>query len=115
MLDEQWRKYMPTEAKMIEELTDDVRSALKLYEDTVVKFRSSVKNDIASAKSSAIAIAENVRRMGDVYHSTAAMLTTPEFEKAIANAERMATALKAISELNSHSITFAVLDKKGTP
>lgn len=103
---------MPVEAQMLTELNEEVRAALASYEELVKAFRASVKNDIASAKASAVALEENVRRMGATYKNTAAMLTSQEFEHAIANAERMATALRAISELQSHSITFAVLDKK---
>lgn len=113
--DEQWRKFMSTEAKMLTELTDEVKAALEVYGNTVKQFRGAVKNDIASAKSAASSIEDNLRRMGLVYNSTAAMLTTAEFEKALVNAERMAAALRAISELQSHSITFAILDKKATP
>ena len=103
---------MTTEAKMLTELTNEVRAALEQYSEVIKSFRGAVKNDIASAKASAIAVEENVKRMGAAYHSTAAMLTSQEFMLAIENAERMATALRSLSELQSHSITFAVLDKK---
>lgn len=111
-LNEEWRKLMPTQVEMLSELTSEVRSALDGYRDVVTTFRGAVKNDISSAKASAVAIEENMLRMRTVYKDTAAMLTSPEFMLAIENAERMATALKAVSELQSHSITFAVLDKK---
>lgn len=112
MLDEEWRKLMPVENEMIAEQTAEVGKVLERYQEVVKNFRATVKNDIAAVKASAVATEETVNRIGKVYRDTAAMLTTPEFKLAIENAERMAAALKSITELQSHSITFAVLDKK---
>ena len=112
MIEEQWKLFMPTEAKMLTELTAEIRKALEEYNVAFKDFRGAVKNDISSAKAAATAVEDAVRRMGMVYRATAAMLIEPEFVKGIENAERMATALRAISALQSHSITFAVLDKK---
>lgn len=111
LLNDQWRHFMPTQVEMLTELTDEVRAALKQYEGVVTAFRGATKNDISSAKAAATAIEENLLRMKKVYTDTANMLGSVEFERAIENAERMASALKAISELKSNSITFAVLDK----
>lgn len=113
ILSAQTRVFMTTEAKMLTELTDEVKTALAAYTDTVKAFRGAVKNDIASAKASADAMEVQLQKMGAVYKSTAAILTAPEFEKGILNAERMATALRSISELNSHSFTFSVMERKG--
>lgn len=112
MLTNQWRALMPVEDEIIAEQLKTVEATLDRYKQTVLRFRSEVKNDIASIKSAASATEDTVNRIGKAYMGTARMLTTPEFERAIQNAERMATALKAIADLQSHSITFAVLDRK---
>jgi len=111
-LAEEWRNLMPVETKMIEEQTAEVGRVIDRYQVVVREFRATVKNDISSVKASAVATEETVNRIGKAYKETAAMLITPNFVRALENAERMAAALKAISELQSHSITFAVLDRK---
>ncbi len=103
---------MSTEAKMLNELTDEVRAALDQYHAIVQKFRGEVKNDLASAKSAADNIESNVHKMGKAYAATAAMLTSPQFEAATVNAERMAVALAAISQVQDNKISFAVIADK---
>lgn len=103
---------MAVEDTIIAEQTESIKQAVATYEELVKTFRGAVKNDISSVKASASAIENNLDRMRNVYLGTVAMLTSRDFVLAIENAERLATALKAISDLQSHSITFAVLDKK---
>jgi hypothetical protein len=112
ILNEQLMKTMPTQIEMLSELTDEVEAAAELYDKAVKAFKSNVKNDIASFKSSADAIEAHTLKMGVAYKNTAAVLTSADFVQAIGNAERLAAALKAIGELQSHKITFAVLDSK---
>lgn len=108
----QWRMAMAVSDEMIQEQIEALQGTLDRYHDLTHKFRGEVKNDISSVKAQAVATEETVNRIGKAYAATARLLTTPEFERALSNAERMAAALKAISDLNSHSITFAVLDTK---
>lgn len=112
LLTNRWRYYMAVEDTIIAEQTESIKQAVATYEELVKTFRGAVKNDISSVKASASAIENNLDRMRNVYLGTVAMLTSRDFVLAIENAERLATALKAISDLQSHSITFAVLDKK---
>lgn len=89
-----------------------ISNAQAAYNKTLDQFRSTVKNDLASISASADRVQRENEKMRSAYEAAAGMLTSPEMEKAIANAERLATALQAISALQNHSITFAVLDKK---
>lgn len=109
----QWGAFMEVQKEMVEERIRACDEALERYKQLVTKFRGEVKNDLSSVQAGARATEEAVQRMGKAYAATTSMLTTPEFTRALENAERMAVALKAISELQSHSITFAVLDRKG--
>lgn len=90
-------------------LIDDANVA---YNKTLQSFRSTIRNDLSSIASSADKVQAEVGRMQRSYQAAVDTLTSPSMEAAIANAERLATALRAVSELQSHSITFAVLDKK---
>lgn len=89
-----------------------ISDAQSMYNKTVSEFRSAVKNDLASIGASANKVQNEAVKIQVAYQNTAKTLTTPDMEKAIANAERLAAALGAISSLSSHNITFAVLDRK---
>lgn len=106
------RRFMQVTQSMALEATEEVRRLSEAYLEHVKKFRGEVKNDIQSIRAAHDAVDRTVNQMAEVYRRTAALLTSPEFEQAIANAERLATALKAISELKSHNLTFAILDRK---
>lgn len=89
-----------------------IENAQAAYNKTLQTFRSAIKNDMASISASADKVKAESAKMHGAYTNAMTMLTSREMEAAIANAERLATALRAISELQSHSITFAVLDRK---
>jgi uncharacterized protein YukE len=103
---------MPVAKEMVSEGIDDVRKLTERYREETAKFRSEIKNDIAALKASTDQLEKSVNRMQAAYNATAATLTSPQFQQGIENAERMAKALTAISELQSHSVTFAILDRK---
>lgn len=107
------------EGSFMSEVVEAYESARKLIDDanaaynkTVAGFRGTIKNDLASIASSAEKVQAEVGKMQRAYQAAVETLTSPSMASAIENAERLANALKAISELQSHSITFAVLDKK---
>lgn len=89
-----------------------IAEAKAAYDKTLEQFRGAIKNDLASISASADRVQRENAKMKAAYEAAAGTLNSPEMEKAIANAERLATALQAISALQNHSITFAVLDKK---
>lgn len=82
------------------------------YKKIMSEFRGSIKNDLASLSATADRVQKETTKLAAAYKNAVATLTSEDMLRAIANAERLATALKAISDLQSHSITFAVLDKK---
>lgn len=89
-----------------------IADAQAAYSKTLQGFRSAIKNDLSSIDASANKVTAEAAKMQQAYRNAIGTLTAPDMEAAIKNAERLAAALRAISELQSHSITFAVLDKK---
>lgn len=94
------------------EAANKVGAAKEAYSKIVADFKGNIKNDLTSISASADRVLRENEKMRAAYAAAAGLLTSPEMEKAIANAERLAKALEAISALQSHSITFAVIDKK---
>jgi len=98
---------------VIEELQGNYEEAAKLweaYEHRLEEFRSRVKNDITSLEAGARRTTDAVVKMNKAYADVFAQLNGPEMASAIANAERMAQAMRALSELQSHKLMFAVVD-----
>lgn len=102
-----WRSGMEIEV-VATESADRANSALEKLDVTVKKFRERIKNDLSSMKASSDRVQSEVIQMGERYKEAQEILTNPTMEKAIANAERLATALKAISELSETKLSFAV-------
>lgn len=90
------------------ESADRANSALENLDVTVKKFRERIKNDLSSMKASSDRVQSEVLQMQSQYKAAQELLTSPVMERAIENAERMATALKAISELSTTKITVGV-------
>lgn len=90
------------------EAAERAATAIAKLDDTAKRFREAVKNDLSSMKASSDRVQNEVRQMEDRYRFAAAMLTSPDFTRALENAERMATALKAISELSETKLSVAV-------
>ena len=82
---------------------------------TVKQFTSNTKNDIASMKAASERVQAEVDRMEAKYKKAQQVLTSPEFQLAIENAERMAIALDAISKLQHTKLTVALFDGHDTP
>lgn len=94
-----------------EELQKQYESAAELwkaYEKRLHDFRSAVKNDISSLEAGARKTTEAVVRMNKAYSDVFVQLNSAEMATAIANAERLATAMKALSELQPHKLAFTV-------
>lgn len=93
-----------------ETATKTIDKALEAYQKVVADFRGTIKNDLASISSSAAKVQAESGKMLQAYVNTQTILTTPKFEQAIVNAERLAVALKAISELSETKVAFAVMN-----
>jgi hypothetical protein len=107
------------EAKMIElaseEAVSRANAALTGLEDHLAKFRSKVGNDLTSIKAASQRVQTESQAMTEKYVKARDMLTSPEFERAILNAERMATALEAIGRLSETKLSFAVFSGSSQP
>lgn len=98
---------METEIVATEAANRAIESLQKL-DAAAKKFREVVKNDLTSMKASSDRVQTEVAAMSDRYRQATQLLISPEFVLALENAERMATALKAISELSETKLSFAV-------
>lgn len=102
-----WKQFMTIELAS-EEAADRAKSAIERLETHLAAFRSKIGNDLTSIKAASQRVQTEVQSMSDKYVVAQSILTSPEFEKALLNAERMATALKAISELSDTKLSVAV-------
>tara|TARA_R110000868_G_scaffold340888_1_gene601766 strand:+ start:1377 stop:1859 length:483 start_codon:yes stop_codon:yes gene_type:complete len=92
------------------EVSGAAEEALKSLKAGLDKFRSTIANDLTSIKASGARVQNEVVQMKQAYQAAQTILTTPEFERAVANAERMAIALKAISELSETKLSVSVFN-----
>lgn len=92
------------------ESTEKAINAVANLRKTLDQFRSVIGNDLTSIKAASARVQTETQVMAKRYHDAAALLTSPEFMKAIENAERMAIALKAISELSETKLSVAVFN-----
>jgi len=102
---------------VIEALKDNYEKAAELwesYKDRLKAFRSDVKNDVQSLEAASRKTTEAVQRMNKAYSDVLAQLNGGEMARAIENAERLAKALGALAELQSHKLVFAVTDQNET-
>jgi hypothetical protein len=90
------------------EVSGAAEEALKSLKAGLDKFRSTIANDLTAIKASGARVQNEVVQMKQAYQAAQTILTTPEFERAVANAERMAIALKAISELSETKLSVSV-------
>lgn len=90
------------------ESANRANTSLENLDLTVRKFRERIKNDLSSMKAASDRVQSEVSQMSEKYKAAQEILTSPVMEKAIANAERLAIALKQISELSETKLSVAV-------
>lgn len=90
------------------EVSGAAEESLQSLKASLDKFRSTLANDLTAIKAASSRVQNETIQMKQAYQAAQAMLTTPEFERGVANAERMAAALKAISELSETKLSVAV-------
>ncbi len=90
------------------ESTQRAQSSVEKLKSCLVDFRGTIKNDLSSMKAASERVQNEVLQMRDRYKQAQDLLTSPEFVKAIENAERMATALESIQKLTETKISVAV-------
>ena len=87
-----------------------ISNANTAYTKTVVDFRSTIKNDMTSISASADKVQKESVKLSAAYRASISLLNSPEMITAIANAERLAAALTAISQVQPNKIAFAVIE-----
>lgn len=117
-----WTRRVTLDADLLQQIATQATAragdAVKTLESTLVDFRNKIKNDITSIKAAAERVQDETLRMRKQYEAAAAALTSPEFVRAVENAERMARALEQISGLSQTKISLAVFgepQRKETP
>lgn len=103
----QWKVSMEASIAAIES-TARAQSSVDNLKKTLVDFRGSIKNDLTSMKAASERVQTEVLQMRDKYKQAQDLLNSPEFVKAIENAERMAKALESIQKLNETKVSVAV-------
>lgn len=106
------RTHLMDRSEDIEKSEKSLQEAGQRMSKTIRDIAGSMKNDVVSISASSDKMAREMYKVHQSTKDVIGALTGESMVQAINNAERLATALKAISELQSHSITFAVLDKK---
>ena len=109
----QWKVGMETSIAATES-TAKAQASIDSLKKTLDDFRGTVKNDLTSMKAASQRVQNEVLQMKESYKQAQDLLTSPDFTKAIENAERMAAALTAIQALTETKISVAVFggDKK---
>ena len=87
-----------------------ISNANTAYNKTVVDFRSTIKNDMTSISASADKVQKESVKLSAAYRASLSLLNSPEMITAIENAERLAAALTAISQVQPNKIAFAVIE-----
>jgi hypothetical protein len=107
-----WARHIVGGCMELEEIAkqaaDKAESAVESLHKTLESFRGKVKNDVTSIKAAAERVQDETARMRKNYECATSILNSPEFVKAVENAERMAAALEAIARLQQTKIAFAV-------
>lgn len=90
------------------ETTGAANEALQVLKSSLDRFRSTIANDLTSIKAASSKVQAETLQMKQAYMAAQSILTSPEFERAVANAERLAVALESISRLSETRIKVAV-------
>lgn len=100
---------------VIEELGNNYELAADLwskYNDRLKEFRSNIKNDVTSLEASARKSTEATNKMMAAYGHVIERLNSEDMLTAISNAERLAAAMTALANLQSHRLVLAVTDQE---
>ena len=99
-------------AEAYDKANEIIEAAQSAYTKTIDSFRGSIKNDVASIGSSADKIQKEAAKMASACKASVDLLVSPQMIAAIENAERLAAALTAISQVQPNKIAFAVIENK---
>jgi len=95
-----------------EKATAVIATAHDGYTKAVRDFKTEIKNDLASISASANKVQAEAQKAAAANRQAIEVMTSERMLMALANAERLATALHSINSLEPNSLTFAVFGKK---
>lgn len=96
-----------------EDANETIAKAQKAYGKILGEFRSTIGNDLKSISASADKTVSQYEKIRTAYVGTINLLTSDDMEKAIINAERLASALRTIGEVKSAEVSFKLMDQEG--
>jgi hypothetical protein len=89
-----------------------VEDARRQYNKTVKEFRSEIKNDVSAISASSDKLQAELSRLASAFDHVSKLMNDGDMKVALDNAERLVTAFNALSHVNGHKLTFAVLSGK---
>jgi hypothetical protein len=95
------------------EASGAAEEAMRSLKVAMDKLKSTLANDLTSIKAAGSRVQSEALQIRQAYKAAEDILTTAEFERAVANAERMAAALKAISELSETKLSVTMFSSGG--
>ena len=98
--------------KAYEKANEVIEKAQDAYNTILGRFRSTIKNDLSSISASSDRVTKEVIKMGEQYQKAISTMNSPEMERAIVNAERLASALATIATVQAANISFTLMDNK---
>jgi len=109
-----WRYTIGATAMEMKEHLDnaiaEANDAQKRLSNTLVKFRSSTKNDLSSMEALGKQIRNEMNRIQDSMNKTMDLMVSAPMVEAIENAGRLAAALESIDKLKSSRVSFSIID-----
>ena len=91
-----------------EEVVLRANASIDSLKDKLKEFRGVLGGDLTSMKSASDRINSEVVKMKQAYIAAQSILTSPEFDKAVQNAERLVVALEKIQALGETKLSVAV-------
>lgn len=102
-----WKISMETNI-LADEAAERATTAIQKLKAVSDSFRANTKNDVASMKAASERVQNEVAQMSERYKTAMALLNSPDFAKAVEQAERMAKALESIAALSETKLSVAV-------
>jgi hypothetical protein len=103
---------------VIEELETNYKAAESLwdkYKGKLHEFRSAVKNDCTSLEAAARKTTDATMKLNKAYGDVILQMNGPDMARAIENAERLAAAMTALANLQSHRLVLSVSEQTPEP
>lgn len=92
---------------------DKVKAAAANYRKAIAEWKSQAGNDVKSMASNGEAIKSQLERTAALARECVTLWNSPEMQRALATAQAMAEALRAINEIRPSKITFCAIGNDG--